>query len=279
MKKKITITLDEKILKNVDAITDRIYIRNRSQAIEHLIEESFSKDRKAVILTTGQSSYLKIDKDEYRPTAKIKGTTVIETALKKLKDTGFKDIFIIGEQTILTAIFSLVRDGKKYGVKIHFIEDEDPPGTAASLRLLKGEIKNTFLVVYGDIIFNSRDIEKLWRHHFMHKGISTLLVSSSHLTLGGIKQKIKKSPLKVEGDTVIKVYPKTSKVVKNIEDSSIIFSSIFVAEPEILEYTGHWLENDVFPKLADKGLLYSYLSSEEIVHIHSKEDKRFLRNL
>lgn len=276
MKQKITITLDEKILKNVDAIVDRIYIRNRSQAIEHLIEESFSKDRKAVILTTGKAKYLEIDKNEYRPTAKIKGTTIIETTLKKLKDTGFKEIFIIGEQTILTAIFSLVRDGKKYGVKLHFIEDEDPPGTAASLRLLKGEIKNTFLVIYGDIVFNSRDIEKIWRHHFKHKGIATLLVSSSHSILGGSKNKIIKSPLKIEGDTIIKVFPKTSKEIKKIEDSSIVFSSIFVAEPEILEYTGHWLENDVFPKLADKNLLYSYLSGEEIIHVHSKGDKKFL---
>jgi len=277
MKAKITITLDEKILKNVDAIVDRIYIRNRSQAIEHLIEESFSKDRKAVILATGNSKSLLIDKNEYRATAKIKGTTVIEMTLKALKDNGFKEIFILGEQEILTAIFNLVRDGKRYGVKINFIEDKDPPGTAASLRLLKGEIKNTFLVIYGDIIFNSNDIEKLWRHHFKHKGVATLLVSSSHLTLGGSKRKIITSPLKIEGDSVVKVYPKTSKAIKKIEDSSIIFVSIFVTEPEILEYTGHWLENDVFPKLAEQGLLYSYLSSEESIHIHSKEDKRFVK--
>jgi NDP-sugar pyrophosphorylase family protein len=276
MKAKITITLDEKILKNVDAIVDRIYIRNRSQAIEHLIEESFSKDRKAVILATGNSKSLLIDKNEYRVTAKIKGTTVIETTLKALKDNGFKEIFILGEQEILTAIFNLVRDGKRYGVKINFIEDKDPPGTAASLRLLKGEIKNTFLVIYGDIIFNSKDIEKLWRHHFKHKGITTLLVSSLHLTLGGSKRKIITSPLKIEGDSVVKVYPKTSKAIKEIEDSSIIFASIFVTEPEILEYTGHWLENDVFPKLAEQGLLYSYLNSEEIIHIHSKEDKKLV---
>ena len=277
MKAKITITLDEKILKNVDAIVDRIYIRNRSQAIEHLIEESFSKDRKAVILATGDSKSLLIDKNEYRATAKIKGTTVIEMTLKALKDNGFKEIFILGEQEILTAIFNFVRDGKRYGVKINFIEDKDPPGTAASLRLLKGEIKNTFLVIYGDIIFNSNDIEKLWRHHFKHKGVATLLVSSSHLTLGGSKRKIITSPLKIEGDSVVKVYPKNSKAIKEIEDSSIIFVSIFVTEPEILEYTGHWLENDVFPKLAEQGLLYSYLSSEESIHIHSKEDKRFAK--
>lgn len=134
-----------------------------------------------------------------------------------------------------------------------------------------------FFVIYGDVLFSSRDIEKLWRHHFKHKGVATLLVSNSYLILGGTKKKVKASPLKIEGDSIIKVYPKPSKEIKEINDSSIVFSSVFVAEPEILEYTGHWLENDVFPKLADKNLLYSYLSSEEIVHIHSKEDKRFVK--
>jgi NDP-sugar pyrophosphorylase family protein len=91
------------------------------------------------------------------------------------------------------------------------------------------------------------------------------------------KQKIITSPLIVEGDSIIKVYPKSSKEKKNLRDSSIIFASVFVTEPEILEYTGHWIENDVFPKLAEQGVLYSYLSSEESMHIHGKEDASSIR--
>ena len=50
-----------------------------------------------------------------------------------------------------------------------------------------------------------------------------------------------------------------------------------IAYDRIMEYSGNWLEDDVFPKLADKGFLYSYLSSEEQTHIHSKEDARFVK--
>jgi len=277
MKKRLTITLDEKILKNVDSVVDRIYIRNRSQAIEFLIGKTLGENKIAVILATGPSKYLKISKSEYRATAKIKDTSVIELAIKNLRENGFKNIFVIGEQPILSSIFNLVGDGSRYGVKIEFVEDENPPGTAVSLRLLKGKIKNTFLVVFGDIIFNKMDIKKLWSHHFKQPAIATLMVTSSPLQLGGSTIPIKKSPLKVEGNTVIKVYKKLVKPIKELRDSVIIFSSLFVSEPEIMEYPGESLENDIFPKLAEKGFLYSYLSSEEEIHIHSKEDAKFVR--
>lgn len=277
MKKRITITLDEKILKNVDSVVDRLYIRNRSQAVEFLIEKTLGENKTAVILATGSAEYLRISKNEYRATAKIKDTSVIEIAIKNLRENGFKNIFIVGEQPVLASIFNLIGDGGRYGIKIKFVENQNPRGTAESLRLLKGEIKNTFLVVFGDIIFNKMDIKKLWTHHFKHPAIATLMVTSSPLTLGGSTVPIKKSPLKVEGNTVIKVFPKLIKPIKELRDSVIIFSSVFVAEPEIIEYTGDSLENDVFPKLAEKGFLYSYLSSEEEIHIHSKEDARFIR--
>jgi NDP-sugar pyrophosphorylase family protein len=277
MKKRITITLNEKILKSVDSVVDRIYIRNRSQAVEFLIEKTLGENKIAVILATGPAKNLRIAKTEYRPTAKIKDTSVIELAVKNLRENGFKSIFVIGEQPVLASIFNLIGDGSRYGVEIKFVEDSNPPGTATSLRLLKGNIKNTFLVVFGDIIFNKMDIKKLWAHHFKHPAISTLMVTSSPLTLGGSTVPIKKSPLKVEGNTVIKVFPKLIKPLKELKDSVIIFSSIFIAEPEILEYPGESLENDVFPVLAEKGFLYSYLSSEEEIHIHSKEDAKFVK--
>src|SRR4030042_2235870 len=274
MKEKITITLDGKILKNVDAIVDRIYIRNRSQAIEYLIEKRLDEDKVAVILATGPEKKFKINSKEYRFTAKLGNTTVIELAIKKLREKNFKKIFIIGEQKGVTDIFNLVGDGRRYGVSIKFIEEEKSPGTAESIRLLKDELKGTFLVVFGDIIFDKMDIEKLWKHHFRHKGFATLMVTSSSLIKGGGKTPIKKSPVKVEENVLINAFHKqTSKV----DEDTLVFSSIFVAEPEILHYSGYSLENDVFPKLAEKGFLYSYLSSEGEIHIHSEEDKKFVK--
>ena len=57
----------------------------------------------------------------------------------------------------------------------------------------------------------------------------------------------------------------------------LVFSPIFVAEPQIFEYNGASLEFNVFPELAEKGLLNGHLSSEKEIHIHSKKDIENLR--
>ena len=42
MKTKISITLNQKIVDEIDSIVDNIYIRNRSQAIEHLVRNDLA---------------------------------------------------------------------------------------------------------------------------------------------------------------------------------------------------------------------------------------------
>ena len=49
-KLKISITINEKTLRDIDSIIDSIYIRNRSQAIEHLVKYALGENKTAVIL-------------------------------------------------------------------------------------------------------------------------------------------------------------------------------------------------------------------------------------
>jgi NDP-sugar pyrophosphorylase family protein len=273
MKQKVTITLNDKVLKNIDSIVDRLYIRNRSQAVEFLVEKSLGENKTAVIFATGPSERLRVSKDEYRVTARVGNTTVVELAIKNLRENGFKKIFIIGEQAVLTSIFSIVGDGKRYGANVTFVEDKNPPGTAESLRLLKGELKSTFLAIFGDIIFSRMDINKLWKHHFRHRGIATVMVTDSSLVKGGKVIPVKKNALNIEGDMVIKAYQKNKSFsLRNVVEPTFVFSAIFVAEPEIFSYMGDSIENDILPVLADKQLLYGYVSSVGEIHIHTKED-------
>lgn len=279
MKRKITITIAEKVLKNVDSIVDRVYIRNRSQAVEYLIEKTLGEAKTAVILATGPVQQLQIGRSEYQATISLGTTSVIEIALRNLRENGFKKIFIVGDPLVLTAIFSRVGDGKRYGVQISFVEDRDPPGTGESLRLLKGELKSTFLVVFGDMIFTRIDINKLWKHHFRHRGIATIMVNDRALIKGGTAVPINANTVEMDGDLAICVHRKSLSAAKSRSEPSLVFSSLFVAEPEIFSYTGNWIENDIFPVLAEKQLLYCYVSSEQALHIHSRDDVRLARSL
>ena len=173
MKEKISITIDKGILKNVDSFIDRLFISNRSQAIEILLKNYLDKSKPAVILLGGPENRLKIGK-EYSPLVKVKGIALIERTIKKLRKNNFREIYVIARKTILDQIFSLLKSGEQYGVKIKYIEEKESCGSAQSLRLIKKEISNTFLLLYGDIYFEKININDLWNFHVKNNVISTL---------------------------------------------------------------------------------------------------------
>ena len=264
-KTKISITINEKTLQDIDSIIDNIYIRNRSQAIEHLVKNALGENKSAVILLGGNEERLKTSKDEYRCTAKIKNNAVIELAIKKLRENNFKTIFIVARHNFLTRLFEMLRDGTDYGVKINYIEEKSSNGTADSLRLLKGRINTNFLAVYGDVIFNKINIDELWNDHIKQNAVATIMLTTS-------SKPSEKGTVKVEGNEVLDFTQKPKK-----SDIYLVFSPIFVAEPQIFEYSGASLEFNVFPELAEKGLLNGHLSSEKEIHIHSKKDLERLK--
>src|SRR3989339_1027140 len=75
-KTKISITINEKTLQDIDSIIDNVYIRNRSQATEHLVRNALGENKTAIILLGGNEEHLKISKEGYRPTAKIKNNAI-----------------------------------------------------------------------------------------------------------------------------------------------------------------------------------------------------------
>ena len=260
VKTKISITINEKTLQDIDSIIDNIYIRNRSQAIEHLAKNALGENKAAVILLGGSEERIRISKDEYRATAGIKNSSVIELALKKLRENNFKTIFIIARHSLLTKLFEMLKDGIDYGVKINYIEEKSSNGTADSLKHLKGKISTNFLVVYGDVIFSKISIDELWNDHIKQNSIATIMLTTS-------SKPSEKGTVRVEGNKVLTFEQKPKK-----SDIYLVFSPIFITEPQIFEYSGSSLESDVFPELAEKGLLNGHLSSEKEIHIHSKKD-------
>ncbi len=259
MKKKISITIDGAILQDIDSIIDNIYIRNRSQAIEHLVNLSLGGNRNAVILAGGPEEKIRIGK-EYRSTVCINGKSVIEKAIEKLRESGFKNIFIIARQNALTRIFNILKDGSVYGVNVNYVEEKKSRGSADSLRLIKGRINNDFLAVYGDIIFDDINLEALWEEHIRHNVLSTIMMTTS-------SKPSEKGTLKVEGNKVLTFTQKPKE-----SDIYLVFSPIFIASKEILDYPGASLEKDVFPAIASKNLLNGHLSSEKERHIHTAND-------
>ncbi len=259
MKRKISITLEDSTLKEIDSLVDNIYVRNRSQAIELLVNDSLGEKRTAVILSGGPEEDLRINKEEYRITIKTEKGYLIENTLKKLKEFGFKKIYLVARKEIINAVFSIIQNGSMYGINFEYIEEKKSNGTADSLRLIKGKINSNFLVVYGDVLF-SLNLDELWEEHLRRKGTATLLLNTSG-------DPSRKGIVKIEGTKITEFIQKPEK-----SDVYLGFASIFICGPEILEYGGESLEFDLFPELAKKGLLNGYLSTSRIIKVHSRKD-------
>ncbi|MFH0979270.1 MAG: sugar phosphate nucleotidyltransferase [Candidatus Woesearchaeota archaeon] len=260
MKAKISITINEKTLKDIDSIIDNIYIRNRSQAIEHLVRISLGENKAGVVLAGGDERLLRLSDGSYRVTAMLKGHSVIERAVKKMRDNGFKTVYVVARHDVLTNVFNLLKDGTEYGVRVNYVEEKKSLGTAASLRALRGRINSSFLVVYGDVVFDKINVDELWNDHLKHNAITTIMLTTSN-------RPSEKGTVKVEGTKVLEFTQKP-----RASDIYLVFSPIFVASKELLDQPGDSLERDVFPNLALKGLLNGHLSSEKEFHIHNVED-------
>ncbi len=260
MKNKVSITLNAKTLTAVDSIVDGLYIRNRSQAVEHLVGKALGQQKTAVILAGGPARGQSIEGGYYRTTIPIKGVPLISRNLRKLKEAGFTNVYLIGEQQILTAVFTLVQEGTKFGVHLTYVEDRQAKGSMESLKAVRGKITTRCLIVYGDIYFAKVNVNALWNDHLVHNGAATLLLTTSPA---------KKGTVKMEGSKILEFIQHTEK-----SQEYLGFSSIFVAEPEVLEYSGKSIEQDVFPQLAKAGVLFGHVSSEREAHIHSMKDVR-----
>ncbi len=265
MKDKISITINEKILRDIDSVVDNIFIRNRSQAIEYFIKQAMKETKTAVILAGVRGKGLAGSKFPKRYAFKINGQTIIEKQIKKLKDSGFKKIYIVANHNTLTDIFRIIGDCANSDLKIEFIDEEDQDGAGAALKLLTGKIKTTFLVVQCDVVLDNVDLMELWKQHMEDKMVVTLRVcgsiTPSNTCLFG--------HVNMEGRKVISYDEKPAP--KRVS-SSLFFGGVFVAEPEFFHYPGKSLEYDIFPELAKRRLLGGHITSSAHLHVHTKED-------
>ncbi|MBT5423434.1 hypothetical protein HOK76_03010, partial [archaeon] len=217
------------------------------------------------MLSGGDEEKLRVSKEEFRITVKVKDTTVIELMTRKLKEEGFKKVYLIARKKILNAVFQIIQNGSLFGIQFEYIEEKDSSGTGDTLKMIKGKINTNFLVVYGDILFNDLNIEELWKEHIKKKGMTTLLLTTT-------PDPSKKGVVKIEGSKILEFMQKPIN-----PDIYLGFSSIFVSQPEILEYEGHSLEKDLFPSLAKKRLLDGYLTTSKVFKLRTKKDINLIK--
>lgn len=99
--------------------------------------------------------------DTPKPLLKIQGKTLLEWNLEALPEEVKEVILVVGYlgEQIKQAI------GNNYkGKKIIYVEQKLLNGTAGALDLCKDLLHGRFLMMYGDDVYNRRDLEKLTKY-------------------------------------------------------------------------------------------------------------------
>lgn len=223
---------------------------------------------KVILLSAGRGERLgSLTNNSPKVMLSILGKPILEHQINWLKNFGFRE-FLINLHFLPQKIQDYFGDGEKFGIRINYSYEEELLGTAGAIFNFKPYLKETFLIVYGDVI-NRLDFKKLIDFHKKKKGVATLVIRETDHPKDSDLIKVDKN-LKI-----IKFY---SKPHKNLPKTKFGNTGISILEPEILKYIPKRftppldLAQGIFPKLLKKGLiLYGYPSSEYIKDIGTPE--------
>ncbi len=249
MKKKISVSIDNELLNELNSLIDGKTIRNRSQAIEYLIRKnSESSITTGVILAGGPKERL-VYRNTFKPLAKYNGTPLILNCVRRMEMAGITKIYIISSEIINE--ISKILSNENISADISFISD-DSHGTSGALYKLKR--RENVLVASGDVYFDF-DLRKLIKFHMSSKATATVAVTTTDV-------RHSKDSIFIEGTRIVKFEYKPKK------PSFYSNAGIYAFRKEIFDFikpTGS-LERDVFPKLAELGKMNAYLISGEWFH-------------
>ena len=136
---------------------------------------------KAFIMAGGKGTRLvTLTKDLIpKPLVKVVGKPILERTIETLKQNGVDEVYI-SVNHLAGRIIDYFKDGADFGVKIHYIVENEPLGSGGALYYLKGKVEEDFIVCSGDTIFDI-DIAKMVEFHkAKHSKITMLVHPNSH---------------------------------------------------------------------------------------------------
>jgi len=208
---------------------------------------------KAVIMAGGEGSRLRpLTSNAPKPMLPLANKPMMEHIVELLKRHGFDDI-VVTAAYLANHIRTYFGDGSEFGVRMAYATEEQPLGTAGSVRNAMEELDEQFLVISGDVLTDI-DLGRVVEFHNDHKALATI-------GLAAVENPLEFGIVITREDGSIDRF--LEKPTWGQVFSDTINSGIFVLEPEIFDYIpgGRPVDfsSEVFPALlADNKPLYGF---------------------
>ena len=202
---------------------------------------------KAVIMAGGEGTRLRpLTSNQPKPMMPLANRPMMEHIVELLKKHGFDDI-VVTVAFQANAIRTYFGNGSEFGVRMVYATEENPLGTAGSVRNAMDELDEPFLVISGDVLTDI-DLAAVVDFHRERKALATI----------GLKAM--ENPLEFG----IVITREDGSIERFLEKptwgqvfSDTINTGIYVLEPEIFDYIEPDkpvdFSSDVFPRLLDDG--------------------------
>lgn len=113
--------------------------------------------------------------DVPKPLLKVGNKPILETILEQFVLSGFRNFFISTHYKA-EMVRSFFGNGEKWGVKIQYVYEERPRGTAGALGLLPDDIPDLPIIVMNGDLLTKINFDHLLQFHSEQKGIATMCV-------------------------------------------------------------------------------------------------------
>lgn len=179
---------------------------------------------KAVILAGGRGTRLEPYTTVFpKPLVPIGNRPILDIIIRQLAYYGFRDIVLtVGHLSeLIQAYFNNGVSDLEYDVKLSYVKERTPTGTAGSLSSIQG-LKETFLVMNGDLL-TTLDYNKLVAYHRKQGGILTIAMHKKRV-------KIDLGVMELNSGGFLKSY------TEKPEREYSVSMGIYVYEPKVLTY-------------------------------------------
>ena len=215
----------------------------------------------AFIQAGGAGTRLKsITGDVLKPMVPIEGKPILQWQIESLHRGNVNDITLVVPSTD-RSVEDYFGDGSSFGVKLHYIKEDQPLGTAGALYYFAKDHHEDFLLVFGDLML---DVD--WdRFYEFHKKKKAILTTFAHPNGHPYDSDV----LVCQGDKVVHVLSKKEErkfFYKNLTNAGlyVVSKQLLATFKAIDEPMKMDFEKDILLPTVYSDGVYAYRSSEYV---------------
>lgn len=201
-----------------------------------------------MILVGGQGTRLRpLTSTVPKPVVQLVDRPFMTFMLEWLRGHGIDDV-IMSCGFLAGSVRDVLGDGSQLGIRLRFVEEPEPLGTAGALKLAEPMLEERFLMLNGDVLTDIDLSSQIAQHERTGARATLALVPVEDPSAYGV--------VILEEDRAVRDF--VEKPARGQVDSNLISAGAYVLEREILDLVASGrnvsIEREVWPRLVGDGL-------------------------